>query len=218
MEDYFKETKKRLEERIPDIESPDFKKMGEKIRKELQKKENEKTIILRRLKILILGDWYTEEKKGRLSAVKNTLLKSGLYAETIDGYYDTAKRSGLSPQQVLETCCIYHQLIVFIDGDGKGTITEQNYLAANYIFHGKIVFFIEESKFNRLKDNPNEYIKSFPTIVPYDGSTSDLEDKAVTYARLRMHRLAEIIQNQEKSGRGLKNPNYEPWKKRLKRR
>ncbi len=37
MEDYIREIKKGLEDRIPDFESADFRKITEKIRKELEK-------------------------------------------------------------------------------------------------------------------------------------------------------------------------------------
>ena len=166
MDDYFIEIKKNMEEQIPEFDSPEFKKMRDTIQRELQKKESDFLILVRRLKILILGDWYTKEKRHKLIEIKNTLLKNGLYCETVDTYYDLQKKGGLSQIQILESCCINHQLIVFIDGDGKGTITEQNYLCQNYMFHGKIIFFIDEEKFNKLKANPNEYLKSFPTIIP----------------------------------------------------
>ncbi len=124
MDNYFEDAKKNLWQKIPSFDSSDFKKIGDKIRRELQKNENDYLILIRRLKTLVLGDWYSEEKRQRLLDIKNTLLKNGLYAETIDKYYDMNKKGGLTPEQILETCCINHQLIVFLDGDGKGTITE----------------------------------------------------------------------------------------------
>ncbi|MBI5061763.1 MAG: hypothetical protein HZB67_05625 [Candidatus Aenigmarchaeota archaeon] len=215
MDDYFKEAKKSLEEKIPDFDSAEFKKMGDKIRKQLQKKENDLLITIRRLKILVLGDWHTIEKKQRLENIKNILLTNGLYAETIDKYYDMNMKGGLSPSQILETCCINHQLIVFLDGDGKGTVTEQNYLSANYVFQGKILFFIEEPKFNKLKDDPSQYLNNFPSIITY--RESELLDRILAFSRLRIYRLAGIIKTQSASRKGLKNPNYSPWKSRLKR-
>ncbi len=214
MEDYIREIKKGLEERIPDFESADFRKITEKIRKELEKKESEYLILIRRIKILVLGDWHTQEKRERLNTIKNTLLKNGLYAQTIDRYYDLNKSGALSQQQILEFCAVNHQIIVFIDGSGTGTVTEQNYLAENYLFHGKIIFFIEEPKFDKLKGNPSEYIKSFPTIITYNDP--ELYDKVLTYSRLRVYRLAGIIEKQSNTGKGLHNPKYQPWEKRLK--
>src|SRR3989338_7755375 len=116
MSDYFSEAKKRIEEQIPEFESQDFKKMRDKIKKELQHKEAEISLLRRRLKILILGDWKTKEDKECLLEIKNCLLANGLYAETIDSYYDTQTKSGLSQRNIFEICCINHQLIVFIDG------------------------------------------------------------------------------------------------------
>ena len=104
-------------------------------------------------------------------------------------------------------------MIVFIDGDGKGTITEQNYLSDTYIFHGKILFFIDVLKFDKLKHNPSEYIKDFPTITPYNNS--ELLDQVLIYSRLRVYRLASIIQKQSTTGRGLRSLTYRPWKDRL---
>jgi len=214
--DFFKETKKELENKIPEFHSKNFEKIRNSIRKQLQREENDLFLLIRRLKILVLGDWYTEEKKQCLFGIKNNLLRNGLYAETIDKYYDMNKRGGLSQTQILETCCINHQLIIFIDGDGKGTITEQNYLCENYVLHGKTMFFIEESKFDKLKDDPSQYIKSFPTIISY--KENELLGKVLTYSKLRIHRLAEIIKKQSITRKGLKNPYYKPWKKRLKKR
>jgi len=216
MGDYLAEIKANLEERIPEYGSKDFEKMKDQIRKELSKKENDLLLITRSLKVLILGDWHTKEKAQLLWNVRNLLLKNGVYAETVDSYYDPKRRGGLSQLQVLQTCCTLHQLIVFIDGEGKGTVTEQTYLAREYPFHGKIIFFIDESKFDELKDKPNSYIRSFPTIIPY--KKSDLLDTIVIFSRLRIYRLAGIIQQQETSGKGLKSPQYEPWKERLARR
>ena len=95
MEDYFEEIKEEFKRKIPEFDSPDFEKIRNKIRSELKKKENEYLILVRSLKILILGDWYTEEKKQILYNIKNNLLKNGLYAETVDKYYDVKKIGGL---------------------------------------------------------------------------------------------------------------------------
>ncbi len=215
-EDYFREAKEKLEKIIPEYDSPDFKKMRNGIRKQLQKRESEYFLLLRSLKTLILGDWHSKEQKQLLNDIKNALLKKGLYAETINNYYDLKKTGALNQIQILETCCITHQLIVFIDGEGAGTITEQNYLTENYVFHGKVLFFIEESKFNKLKGDPSQYIKSFPTIISY--KKEELIDKISTYAQLRIHRLADIIEYQSKKGKGLKRQDYVPWRKRLGKR
>ncbi len=213
MSDYFEGIKKKLESKIPDFDSPDFKKMKDEIRKELKKKENDLLILVRSLKVLVLGDWYKEDKKDLLIKIKNNLLSHGFYAETIDKYYDTEKRGGLSHGQILEYCCINHQLIVFMDGDGSGTITEQNYLCDNYIFHGKTMFFIEESKFNKFKDDPSQYFKDFPTIITY--KQDELLDKVLTFARFRLYRLAAIIKKQSSTGKGVHDPEYQSWKYRL---
>jgi len=215
-EDYFKETKERFEENIPEYSSKQFNEMGDRIRKMLSEKESDFLILTRSLKILLLGDWFTEGKRNRLLEIRNLLLKNDLYTETIDHYYDMQKKGGLTQIQILELCCVKHQLIVFIDGEGKGTITEQNYLAQNYVFHGKIIFFIEESKFNELKDDPSVYVKSFPTIIKY--KKSELLDSILTYSRFRVYRLAEIIQKQSATGKGIKRVDYESWKKRLQKR
>jgi len=216
MDSYFEKVKKDLERKIPDYDTPEFRKMGDEIRRRLKDKETDLLITVRRLKILVLGDWYNEEKKQLLSNIKNNLLRNGLYAETIDKYYDMKKAGGLSQLQILETCCINHQLIVFIDGDGKGTITEQNYLCDNYVLQGKVLFFIEESKFDKLKSNPSEYIRDFPTIITY--KSSELVDRVVAYSRLRIYRLANIIKKQQSSGAGLHSPTYQPWSMRLRRK
>ncbi len=199
MDTYFIETKKSLEEKIPNYESTDFKKIRDKIKKALEDKRSDFLILVRSLKILILGDWYTDEKKKLLTDIKNNLLRNGIYAETIDNYYDLRKRGGLSQIQILENCCINHQLIVFIDGDGKGTLIDQNYLCDNYIFHGKVIFFIEESKFDGIKNFPNEYVKDFPTIIEY--KKEQLLEKTLVYSRFRLYRLAHIIQKQMSKGK-----------------
>ena len=85
--------------------------------------------------------------------------------------------------------------------------------AENYIFQGKAIFFIDENKFEKLKNKPSEYIKIFPTIIIH--STEDLVEKALVFSRFRIYRLAEIIMKQSATGKGLKNPGYETWKKRL---
>jgi|SRR3989338_4826736 len=213
MGDYFEETKKKLEEQIPEYTSSDFRKIGDKIRKELKKEEADLLILIRSLKILVLGDWYTAEKKTMLVYVKNTLLKNGFYAETIDKYYDIKQKGGLSQEQILETCCINHQLIILIDGDGKGTITEQNYLRDNYIFHGKTIFFIEQNKFDTFKENPSEYIKDFPTIIVY--KQDYLPETILIFSRLRLYRLAGIIKKQTLQKKGLHISKYQSWKRRL---
>ncbi|MEK6957640.1 MAG: hypothetical protein AABW99_01535 [archaeon] len=213
MNDYFSEAKKRIEEQIPDFESPDFKKMGDSIRKELQQKEAEMKLVMRSIKTLVLGDWSTNEKKERLMNVRNTLLRNGFYAETIDKYYDMNLKGGLSQAAVFETCCIHHQLVVFIDGEGAGTVTEQNYLSENYALQGKVIFLIEEGKFSRYKDNPGEYIGMFPTIITY--KEGELSQTALAYARFRIYRLTGIIMKQAQTGKGMYSPNYQPWEKRL---
>lgn len=215
-EDYFKETKSKLEAAIPDFGSAKFKEMQEKIRKELENKENDFLLQVRSLKVLVLGDWYAESKKQVLHGIRDTLLHNGYYAQTIDAYYDVRRHGGLPSQHVLEPCCINHQLIVFLDGDGKGTITEQEYLRQNYGFQGKVLFFIDATKFDKLKGNPKEYFRIFPSIIPY--SPESLNETVLTFSALRLYRLADIIQMQGASGRGLSRPNYEPWSKRLSKR
>ncbi|MCK5473940.1 MAG: hypothetical protein KAI53_00910 [Candidatus Aenigmarchaeota archaeon] len=214
LEDYFKKAKSDLEKKIPDYGTDEFGKFRDKIRVQLKKKESDHFLIVRGLKVLVLGDWNTKEKKQRLYDLKTILLGNGIYAETIDKYCDVDKKGGLSQLQILELCCIQHQLIVFIDGTGTGTLVEQNYLATNYVFHGKILYFIEESKFDESKHNPSVYFKDFPTIVPY-GTDKELFDKVLIYSNLRIYRLAEIVQKQVSSGKGLSNPKYKPWKDRL---
>jgi len=211
--DYFKETKAGLEKSIPEYGTEDFQKIQERIRKELQKKEHEFSLLLRSFKILVLGDWYNDSKRQALQGVRDTLLRAGYFAQTIDCYHDTKKPDGIPAQQVLEYCCINHQLIVFIDGDGKGTVTEIEYLRQNYALQGKVIFFIEESKFDDLKGNPREYFRIFPAIISY--KPSELNENVLTYSQLRLYRLGEIIQLQAKLGRGMSGPNYEPWRKRL---
>lgn len=215
-DNYFQMIKKELEKKIPNYDSEDFKRTRNEIKKQLEKKESDLLILIRSLKVLILGDWYNEEEKKLLYGIKNNLLKNGLYAETIDKYYDMRKVGGLSQIQILENCAINHQLIVFIDGEGKGTITEQNYFTENYIFHGKMIFFIEKSKFDKMKHNPSEYFRDFPTIITYFKKT--LTDDVLVYARFRVYRLANIIQKQIVRGKGLKGPRYEPWTYRLRKR
>lgn len=216
MKDYFKEVKKKLEEKIPDYDTIQFKRLRNKIRERLEKKENDFLIIIRSLSILILGDWYNKEKKELLLEIKNNLLKNGLYAETIDKYYDVKKKGGLSQIQILEECCINHQLIIFIEGEGKGTIIDQNYICENYWFHGKVIFFIEESKFNEMKNDPSKYIRDFPTIITY--KKGELLEKTKVFSRLRLYRLAHIIQKQSYKGRGLYSKDYVPWKDRIEKR
>lgn len=216
MHDYFKETKKKLQKKIPDFDTKDFESMRKKISNELKKNESEQKILLRSLKILLLGDWYTEEKKEILFEIKNNILDNGYYAETIDSYCDIKAKDGLSPVDILERCCINHQLIVFIDGSGKGTLTEQNYLASNYPLHKKVVFFIKEDKFNEFKTDASCYIRDFPSIVIYRDDT-DLMDKSLIFSKFRLHRLAKIISEQKKNKRGLHGGNYTPWYKRLRR-
>ena len=145
--------------------------------------------------------------------IKDNLLRNGSYAQTIDDYYELSKKGGLSQIQIFEICCKEHQLVVFIDGDGPGTITEQNYLCENYIFQGKVIFFIEESKFDSLKDNPSEYIRNFPTIITF--KKHRLLEKTLVFSRLRVFRLAEIIQKQEMRGKGIISPYYKTWGERL---
>lgn len=216
LEDYFTETKRTLEEAIPGYGSGDFSKMGNRIRAELKKKESEGFLLRRSLKILVLGDWSTRAKRKKLDDIKEALLRNGVYAKTIDSYYDTQKEGGLSPVQILETCCVLHQLIVFVDGEGPGTLTEQNYLSPRYEFHGKIIFFIEKSKFDRFKGNPSSYIRSFPTIIPY--TASELSSEVLIFSRLRIYRLSDIIAEQKKRGKGLKRQGYQTWRQRLGKR
>lgn len=213
MDEYFHDTKKKLEEQIPEFQSADFKKMGDKIRKKLEKEESDFLLIIRSLTILVLGDWNTAEKKEVLYSIKNNLLKNGLYAETIDKYYDMKKGGGLTPQQILEICCINHQLIVFLDGEGAGTITEQNYICDTYVLHGKVLFFIDELKFDSFKNSPSSYIKDFPSIITY--KKDDLQEKVLVFSRLRLYRLASIIQKQVTRKKGLHGVRYQPWRDRL---
>ncbi|MCK4808429.1 MAG: hypothetical protein KAS90_02290 [Candidatus Aenigmarchaeota archaeon] len=215
MDKCFNEIKKELEDKIPDSDSKDFKEMRNKIKSQLKKKENDLKILIRSLKIIIFGDWNTIDKKKKLEDIKSNFIKHGIYAQTIDAYYDITTKGRLSPLQILETCCRNHQLIVFIDGEGPGTITEQNYLIENYIFQKKTIFFIKDDKFNELKDDPSAYIRDFPTILTY--TDSNILDKVLIYSKLRIHRLAGIIMKQTISNRGIKSPEYKPWKERLKK-
>jgi hypothetical protein len=213
LKDYFEETKERFDKVIPEYGTGDFKKMKEDIRKGLQKEDSQYILLRKTLKTLILGDWYNPEKKKILTDIKNSLLKNGYYAQTIDAYRTPATTGGLDQKGVLEYCCVQHQLLVFIDGDGPGTLTEQNYLTDNYLFHGKTIFFIERSKFDKLKINPSEYFMNFPTIIPY--TKEELIDDVLTYVALRINRLAHIIMKQSRLGRGLSSNGYRPWSKRL---
>jgi hypothetical protein len=213
LSDYFVKAKSKMEKVIPLADSKQFRKMRDRIRNELANKENEFTLLRRSLKIVVLGDWHTSRQKAIMDEIKDTLLKHGIYAQTIDDYYDMNRRGGLSQIQILETCCMSHQLIVFLDGYGSGTITEQSYLSENYVFQRKVLFFIEEKKFNKLKDDPSEYVKMFPAIITH--SPANLCERVLVFSRFRMHRLAEIIIRQAATGRGLRNPSYESWRVRL---
>ncbi len=216
MEDYFKDAKARFEKNIPESRTKEFERMRNEIRKKLEKEECDFLLFLRQLKIIILGDWYSVEKKRVLYEVKDNLLRHGLFAQTIDDYYDPSRRDGLSAVRVLQTCCINHQLIVFIDGEGKGTITEQNYIADNYWFQGKVIFFIHEDKFNELKGDPSVYIKNFPTIITY--KESELVEKVFVYSRLRIYRLGEIISRQTLLKRGPHGDKYVRWRDRIRKK
>jgi len=91
MDSYFVELKKNLEKKIPSYDTSDFKKLTEGIKKKLEKKESDFIILVRSLKILVLGDWHTERQRKILTSIKGALLKIGLYARTIDNYYDANK-------------------------------------------------------------------------------------------------------------------------------
>ena len=125
LDEYFNEIKKRLEKAIPSLDYREFEKMRNRIRSQLKKKENEFKMLMRSLKVIVLGDWHTPAKRKRLNDIKNILLENAIYTQTIDDYYDVKKKGGLSQLQILETCCMNHQLIVFIDGEGCGTVREQ---------------------------------------------------------------------------------------------
>ena len=81
------------------------------------------------------------------------------------------------------------------------------------MFQGKVIFLIEEKKFDRLKDNPSEYFRMFPAIIVY--KSEELTQTAITFARFRIYRLTEIIMKQAQTGKGVYGPNYQTWKKRL---
>ena len=198
--DYFKKTKKQLEKQIPESDTEEFDAMGEKIRQKLQEKEEELKFIRGQLRVLILADWKGKVKKARLTKIKEKLLDNDIFTRTIDEYYDIYKSTGLTQVQVLETCCPFQSLIIFIDGESTGTLTEQNYLAPRYGLHKKMLFFIEKSKFDELKNKPNEYINSFPAIIPYE--KSKLVDDVLAYGKLRIYRFANIIKTQEELGLG----------------
>ena len=102
---------------------------------------------------------------------------------------------------------------MFVDGEGAGTITEQNYIVESYVFQKKIIFFIEKSKFAALAQKPSEYIKDFPTIITY--SEPELAETVLIYSRFRLYRLASIIQKQAATGRGQYGNKYVSWKQRL---
>ena len=108
MDDYFITIKENAKSKIPPYETAEFRKLGDDIREQLKKKESDFLVLLRSLKTLVLGDWGTPEKKKVLQKVKATLLKNGLYAETIDEYYDMRKKDGLSQIKILEECSIDH--------------------------------------------------------------------------------------------------------------
>jgi len=213
--DYFKKIKQRLENKIPDWNSPEYKKTRNKIIDGLKKDEDDFRNLRLNLKTLILGDWNTESKKKRLYNIRNTLISNELYAETINHYYNIYKIGGLTQIHILEKCCRKHQLVILIDGTRPATLKEQDYLAEKYYHHIKIIFFISQAKFNKFKNNPSEYFKDFPTIITYNGD-KDLVDKILTFSKLRIYRLACIIQKQMSSGKGLSNPNYKNIEKRSK--
>jgi len=198
--DYFKKTKKQLEERIPESDTDEFDARVEKIRQKLQEKEEELKFIRGQLRVLILADWKGKVRAARLEKVKEKLLENDIFARTIDDYYDIHKADGLTQTQILEICCPFQSLIIFIDGTGTGTLTEQNYLAPRYGLHKKILYFIEKSKFDRLKNKPNEYINNFPAIIPY--KKGELVDDVLAYGKLRIYRFANIIKKQEELGLG----------------
>ena len=212
---FLQKRKKMLEGNIPEYQEQLFKKMANQIRKGLLKKENELNWLIKQQKTLILGEWATEEKKTQLYSIKNTLLQAGLYAKTIDDYYDIKKRTGLSQLDILQDCCIKHQLIVFIDGVGAGLQVEQEYLRENYPLHIKILFFIEKNKFRTFKDKPNEYLADFSSIVPYN--KRELNSTVLAFARMRIHRLTRIIKKQKEQKKGMHGDHYSPWRKKLNR-
>ena len=72
---------------------------------------------------------------------------------------------------------------------------------------------LAESKFDKFKSNPCEYFMSFPTIIRY--KKGDLPAEVLTYVSFRIHRLADIIIRQFKSGRGISSAEYVPIRKRL---
>jgi len=210
---YLQKRKKLLEGNIPDYVEKTYKEMADQIRKGLLQEENEFGWLVRRQKILLLGGWATKETKDGLDAVKETLLADGLYAKTIDEYHDPDKKIGLNQIAVLEKCCIKHQLIVFIDGVGTALQVEQEYLRETYPLQIKVLFFIEKNKFKKFKDKPNEYLADFSSIVTYN--KRELNSTILSFARMRIHRLARIITKQEEQGKGLHGGNYFAWHKRL---
>ena len=89
---YFEELKKNLKEAIPTFDSLDFKRMKDKIKAKLKKKEADFLFLIRSFKTLVVGDWNTtEKKKKRLMSIRDNLLRNSPYAETIDSYYDIKK-------------------------------------------------------------------------------------------------------------------------------
>ena len=203
-EGYIKEIKKKICKEIPEFGTPDFNKMRDDIRQELAKEENNFRIVLRFLKVLLLGDWKEPVDGKLLQDLKDRLLRAEIYAETIDTYYDPA-RGSLDQLSVFKKCCYLHQVITFIDGKGPGTVTEQTFLIDNYGHQSKLLFFITTEKFNQLRGNSNHYFTNFPAIIVYDSGDLDALEMFTTF---RIHRLARIILNQIRRRLGLQKLTY----------
>lgn len=62
-ENYIEQIRKRLKEKIPEFESSKYEEIVGEIKKGLLKEESDFIFVLRGLKVLILGDWRTEEQK-----------------------------------------------------------------------------------------------------------------------------------------------------------
>ena len=91
---YYEDVKADFRESIPSVDSVDFKKLRDDIRNKLRRKESGFFLLIRSLKTVILGDWNTAEKKSKLLGIKDNLLRNGLYAQTIDDYYELSKKAG----------------------------------------------------------------------------------------------------------------------------
>jgi len=155
-----------------------------------KKLDNIKEQFLLRYKTCVFGDWKEPVQLGKLEAIRDAIrLNHNCFATTLKDIMDAGNISDFAAEQKVIND---YQILLCIEGEGSGTISENTQMMQSRKFQSKAILILDHGKHYEAISEKKKFYLHFPR--KYFCNMKDVDDLvrvSSEVASSEAHRLAE---------------------------